>query len=79
MFVGEWKKSQYRHGRLVHTNGIIYEGEFEGSVAHGFGKETTASGTVSYEGQWREGDRAPAAETTTEHAVEGDSSTYIAE
>ena len=41
-------------GKLVHTNGNIYEGEFQDDQYHGHGRHETPQGTIR-SGNWEAG------------------------
>lgn len=57
---GQWKAGVYHGvGTLISCQkdgGTTYSGTFHNGLAHGQGKETAADGTVTYEGNWIQGD-----------------------
>ena len=39
-------------GKLVHSNGDIYEGQWENNKANGYGKYINMTNQAIYEGSW---------------------------
>ena len=39
-------------GRLIHSNGNMYEGQWKNDLAHGYGKYLSLNG-ANYQGEWR--------------------------
>ena len=51
-YEGYWKQNKKIKGKLIYSNGDIYEGEFLNDKAHGYGIYTYIDGT-KYEGNWK--------------------------
>ena len=58
LFDGTWKEGCYDIGKLVHSNGRTYIGQFKAGVAHGIGVEMDPAGNIVFDGEWVHGHRA---------------------
>ena len=58
-YEGEWFDDEMQgQGKYRFRNGKVYVGELRGSKMHGYGRYYETDGSLSYEGQWRDGQRA---------------------
>ena len=58
-YEGEWLADEmHGQGNYRFRNGKVYIGELRASKMHGYGRYYEADGSLSYEGQWRDGQRA---------------------
>lgn len=58
-YEGDWLAGQmHGQGTYRFRTGKVYVGELRDSKMHGYGREYGSDGTLLYEGQWRNGQRA---------------------